>query len=127
MKDTNAAPQTNYTVRADSWITFNDLPKENLKVSLALPTGRFAAIRLEIRPLETGDKEITAKRRKGRAITLAATLKRREAKDAKLAFYFADADHKQDRFANGAAILGVRELWSISTEHERQTAVWLLA
>ena len=67
-----------------------------------------------------------AKRRNGTAITPAAILKRPETKDTKLPFYFADADHKQERFANGAAILGVRDLWLVSPEHERQTAVWVL-
>jgi hypothetical protein len=127
MKDTNAVPQTNFTVHADRRILFSDLPKENLKVSLSLPPGRFTAIRLEITPHEgSGEKRMKTKRRNGTAITLSAVLKRPEAKDAKLPFYFADADHKQERFANGAAILGVRDLWSISTEHENQTAVWVL-
>ncbi|HXU76078.1 MAG TPA: DUF1553 domain-containing protein, partial [Methylomirabilota bacterium] len=127
MKDTNAVAQTNFTVHTDGRIVFSDLPKENLKISLGLPAGRFSAIRLEIAPQEVaGDQRMKARRRNGTAITLAAILKRPETKDTKLAFYFADADHKQERFANGAAILGVRDLWLVSPEHERQTAVWVL-
>jgi hypothetical protein len=53
-------------------------------------------------------------------------LKSKDAKDKKLAFYFGDADHKEERYSMSLPILGVTDLWQISTEADLQTAVWLL-
>jgi hypothetical protein len=46
-----------------------------------------------------------------------------------LTFAFADADHKEIRYANGAEVIGVKDSWRLSKQHrkEPQTAVWLLA
>jgi hypothetical protein len=60
-------------------------------------------------------------------IVVTATLKSKaEGKETKLAFYHAEADHKQERYANGYSIIGVTGRWLISPEHGRQTGVWLL-
>ena len=127
MKDTNSVPETNYTVQADATVSFSDNPKENLKFTLPLSNMWIAAIRLEIIPQEAAaEKKMRRKKRNGTAITLAATLKAKEGKERKLPIYFADADHKQERYANGFIILGVKDVWQISTDHGHQTAVWLL-
>jgi hypothetical protein len=127
MKDTNAAPETNFTVQADSIVALTDKARDSLKLSLALPPGRISAIRLEIVPQELPvEKRTPRKKRSDTAVTLEATVKKADGKPVKISFYDADATHKKERYANGAPILGVKDLWQISTDHAEQSAVWLL-
>jgi len=127
MKETNAAPETNFTVKADSTVNFSDKPKEALKLSLPLTNMWMSAIRLEIVPQELANEKRTGrKKRSETAVTLTATVKKQDEKETKLGFYFGEADHKQERYANGSDILGVKDAWQISTEHGEQSAVWLL-
>src|SRR5205823_4902162 len=102
--------------------------KENLKLALPLTNIWVSAIRLEIVPQEdTGEKTNGRKKSKVVSIALTASLKLKDTdQDTKLAFYDAEADHKEERYAGGRPIVGVRDSWKISTEHEKQTAVWLL-
>lgn len=126
-KGTNAVAVTNFAIRPDGTIAFSDKAKESVKVTLPLSNMWLAAIRLQIVPQETMEEKTTSrKKRNGTAFTLAASLKSRNTKDKKLAFYFADADHKEERYSMGLPILGVTDLWQISTEADLQTAVWLL-
>ena len=127
MKDTNSVAETNFTVVTDGRITFSDKAKESTKISLSLSNVWVSAIRLEIVPQEVGEASGAARKKKnGTAITLAAAIKKAEGKDKKLSFYFAEADHKKERYVNGAPVIGVKDLWQISTEHGTQSAVWLL-
>jgi hypothetical protein len=127
MKDTNSLPQTNFTIQADATVVFTDRPKESTRLTLALSNASISAIRLEIVPQEMAEeKKMAQKKRNGTAITLSANLKTAEGESAKLLFYFAEADHKEERYSNGSSILGVKDVWQISTAHGRQTAVWLL-
>ena len=128
MKDTNAVAQTNFTVQTDGTVVFSDKPRESLRFTLPLSNMWVAAIRLEIAPQE-GAVEKTSRRKKRNpgSVSLAASLKSQGAsKETKLAFYAADADQKEERYANGFAILGVKDVWQISTDHGHQFAVWLL-
>ena len=126
-KGTNTVAVTNFTVRPDGTVAFSDKAKDSVKVTLPLSNEWLAAIRLQITPQEMTEAKTTSKKkRNGTAFTLAATLKSKNAKDRKLAFYFGNADHKEERYSNGSPILGVTELWQISTEADLQTAVWLL-
>jgi hypothetical protein len=66
---------------------------------------------------------------KSATIQLSAALKRPgEKKDQKLAFHFADADHKETRYADGSEILGIADAWKVARDlpKEKQTGVWLL-
>jgi hypothetical protein len=127
LKDTNSEPATNFSFQANNTVVFTDKPRETLKLSLPLSNMWVSAIRLEIVPQEiSGEKRATRKKRSETAVSLAASLKRQNGKESKIPFYFADADHKKERYANGAAIIGVKDLWQISTEHGEQSAVWLL-
>jgi hypothetical protein len=126
-KGTNAVAVTNISVLADGSISFSDKAKESVKVSLPLSNMWLAAIRLEIVPRAVSEQKSTSrKKRNGTAFGLLATLKQKDAKDKKLRFHFGDADHKEERYSMGLPILGVTDLWQISTEADRQTAVWLL-
>jgi hypothetical protein len=128
MKDTNAVPGTNFVLRPDATIDFSSVTREKTRVVLPLSNVWVSAIRLEVVPeTETKDPTGGATRFKASSITLAGSLKRdREETEDKLRFYFADADHKSERYSNGHTILGVKDRWQISPYHEKQTAVWVL-
>src|SRR5439155_9126574 len=116
MKETNAVAETNFTVTADGTVRFSDGVKESSKLSLPLSNQWVSAIRLEIVPQELKEaKTARLKKRNGTAITLAATLRRKDGKEIKVPFDFADADHKQERYANGSPISGIKDSWQIST------------
>src|SRR6185295_5817978 len=73
------------------------------------------------------EKSSRRKKRSATSIAMSASLKTKSnAKSVKLAFYDAEANYKQDRYANGYAIIGVKDTWQISTDHEQQFAVWLV-
>jgi hypothetical protein len=130
LKDAKGLAQTNFTVQADATVLLSAAPKENLKLTLPLSNVWVAAIRLEIVPqAEAGAMAKGSRRKKGSgaSIAMSATLKTKaDDKGAKLSFYDAEADHKEERYASGSPILGVKDLWQISTDHEQQAGVWLL-
>jgi hypothetical protein len=128
LKAPNALPATNFAVQADATVTFCDQSKEGVKFTLPLAGAWLAAIRLEIVPQADGNPKTTReKKRQASAIALSATLKSKgDGPETKIAFYHAEADHKEERYASTRPILGVTDRWQISPEHDLQTAVWLL-
>src|SRR5438093_1129000 len=128
MKETNSVAQTNFTVQADGTVLFSDKERTILKLTLPLSNMWLGALRLEITPREGAiGKTSRRKRRSPGSVSLAASLKTKDGgKETKLPFYAAEADHKEERYANGSAIIGVKDAWQISTEQEHQKAVWLL-
>lgn len=128
LKNTNAVPATNYSVSADGWITFSREAHAATTVKLSLSNQWLAAIRVQVTAHEAdGEAAKTARRprRVASDINLSATLRDGD-QNAKLTFHFADADAKQRRYADGQTILGVKDLWRVSTDHEQQTAIWQL-
>jgi hypothetical protein len=128
MKDTNAVPETNFIIAADATVRFSELPRDNARFVLPLSNLWVSAIRLEVVPrCEASDKSDGIKKIKAASLSLSASLSSTVAdKERKLSFYHADADHKTERYANGHLVLGVKDRWQISKEHDEQTAVWLL-
>jgi Protein of unknown function (DUF1553)/Protein of unknown function (DUF1549)/Planctomycete cytochrome C len=124
---TNAPPATNFTVQADAAVTF-DGQQDGTTLTLPLSAMQLSALRLEITPPEAGGAKAGKKKKRGdSAIALHAQLKRGNGgKPIKLTFSAAEADHKQERYSNGAAIIGVKDLWLVSPDHDLQTADWLL-
>jgi hypothetical protein len=126
LKDTNAVVATNFSVGADATISFSDQPKEGLTVTLPLAGMWVSAIRLEVVAQEVKEEKKTArKKRNGTAIAPSASL-RSGGKETKLPFHFGEADQEEERYAMSLPIIGVTDLWQITTNDERQTAVWLL-
>jgi hypothetical protein len=126
MKDTNSPPATNFTVRAGGAITFTDNPKENTTVTLPVSHQWISAIRLEIEPQSVKELQKTpAKKRNGTAFSVSAVL-RSGGKEQKLPFHFGEADHAEPRYSMSLPIIGVTDLWQISTKADYQTAIWLL-
>jgi hypothetical protein len=130
IKVTDAKPATNstYTVKPDSTVEFGNAEKESTRITLSLSNMWLAAIRLEIVPQEVAAaKPGMKKKRNGTAITLGVTLKRKDAgAETKLTFNFADADQKVDVYSMSLPVIGVKNVWQISPEHDLQTAVWIL-
>lgn len=128
LKNTNAVAATNISVSADAWITLSREAHAATTVKLALSNQWLVAIRVQVIPHEfvgEAGKEARRPRLAASDITLSAML-HNDGKDTKLAFHFADADAKQPRYSAGQTILGVKDVWRLSTEQEQQTAVWQL-
>jgi hypothetical protein len=127
LKDTNAVARTNFTIEPDATISFETATREKVSVSLPLSNSWVAAVRLEIVPQEEKEgKKMGRKKRAGTDLSPKVSLKKKDGKEIKLTFYFGDADHKEQRYSSGAEVLGVTDLWKITTDAEKQTAVWLL-
>jgi hypothetical protein len=128
MKNTNAVATTNFSVQADGAIAFNRESHMSTAVKLSLNNQWLAAIRVQAMPhpaIAPADKKARRPARAPSDITLSATL-REVGKDTKLTFHFAEADAKQPRYSSGETILGVKDVWKLSTDTEQQTAVWQL-
>jgi hypothetical protein len=118
---------TNFTVQADGSVVINEKFNGSFSMNFSLPEGDVSALRLEVVPRPGAEtKNARGKKLPGATVTLTASLKRHGSADQKLAFYFADASAKEERYASSSPILGVKEMWKTSTHHDRQTAVWLL-
>jgi hypothetical protein len=128
LRDTNAVSATNYFVKADGLVRLSALPRENTQLTLSLSNTWVSAIRLQIIPqIETKDQAGGVTKFKAANIGLSAKLKPiDQTEDKKLSFYFADADYKTERYANGQRVLGVTDHWQTSPYQECQTGVWLL-
>jgi len=128
LKNTNAVLSTNFSAQADGTITFSREAHASTAVKLSLTNQWLAAIRVQATPHEANEetpKQPRRPRRLASDITLSATLRNGD-QSTKLGFTFADADAKQPRYSAGQTILGVKDVWRLSTEQEQQIAVWLL-
>lgn len=101
---------------------------ESQNIELNPGPGWIEAIRLELLPHKSHKDSIS---RHGAApfVQLSATLKSDPSKKpSSLPFFFADANLKEERYANGFPLLGVTQGWKTSRKHikEAQTSVWLL-
>ena len=125
-----ASGQAGTTVEGDGTIVFTGKPDEKTEIRLRLEEGWLAAIRLEAIPDERHGGSIVRGGGRVAAVTLSAAV-RPEAggSETRLDFFHAEADRKEERYSNGYALIGVKDLWRTSAEHRKSTqkAVWLLA
>jgi hypothetical protein len=124
---TNASVTTNFVVETDGSMLFGSKPEGN-PIPLRLSEGSIAALRLELLPHAKHSNSVLRGNRTSATVQLSATLKRAgEKKERKLAFYHADAEFKEARYANGFEILDIKDTWKLSRDHmkETQSAVWL--
>ena len=126
-KELNTDPNTNFLVEANGNIQFVGKPGDT-DVSISLTNAVWlSAIRVELMP----DKRLMPTNKKGRSkdasISFTAEINQSGKKKA-LDFYHAEADHKQERYSNGASIIGVKDMWKPDPDltNELQTAVWVL-
>ncbi len=126
---TNA--EKNFTVNADGSALFSEKSKENAEIKLPLTAGWISAIRLELLPrAEHGGTILIGKAKDDTTmVKLTAKLKSKvKGKDKTISFYYAEADHKEDRYVGGAVAIGVKDGWKTAVKFEKspQTAVYLL-
>ena len=130
LADTNANSEASFKLAKGGLVTFGEKAIEDLKFEVLLTNTWVAAIRLEVSAgdpaAEAAPKKTKGKKRSPGSLALTASFKGGDGKAKKLAFYFADADQKRERYANGDSILGVKDQWMITTNAGKQTAVWLL-
>ncbi|MBV9125914.1 MAG: PSD1 domain-containing protein [Planctomycetes bacterium] len=118
----------NENVTAEGVILFQDEFPSRDEIQLPLSPGRLAAIRLELLPSDQHGGSILRREARKPTIQLSATLRTKAGRQMPLAFYHADADHKEPHYVNGAALLGIQERWKVDRNAARtkQTGVWLL-
>lgn len=98
---------------------------QDLVLTLGPPNGWVGAVRVELLP----DEAHRIARGGGRlAVSVRLSLQRGTNAPKTLPVYFADATHKDPRYANGYEILGVKDTWrtSFSAADQPQTGVWVL-
>ena len=102
------------------------------RIGFALPACRVAAIRLEALPTEIfGGSILNGAKIKGKVagiVDVSVSIKS-GGRERKLPVFFADADHKDERYSNGHAILGLQGGWktTVGKLNEPQSAVYLLS
>jgi hypothetical protein len=89
---------------------------------------QVAAIRLEALPSEKSGGKIVRGNLESSTVQPTFLIKGQDGKETKLGVFFADADAKDDRYANGYAILGIEPVWKTASAHPKsaQSAVYLL-
>ena len=125
---TNSTLATNFITQADGALLFGT-KADGHPIPLRLEAGSVAALRLELIPHAKHSNTIFRGKTTSATLQLSATLRRAgEKKETKLAFYHADADHKEPRYANGFEIIGIKDGWKVGRDHgkERLAGVWLL-
>ena len=97
------------------------------KLELQPRPGWLAAVRVELLPHAAHNGSLFQSKVAHTNVQLTASVKAADGTETKLPFYFADADHKEDRYANGFDILGVHDVWVTSKKHTKspQQAVYL--
>jgi hypothetical protein len=117
-------------VNPDGSVLFTGKAKkgDDQQISLTLPAGWISAIRLEALPHPRHKNTLSRDGIKGPIVTLAAAYKPKSSKaESRLAFYHADADEKEPRYANGFEVIGIQSGWRLSTrDHSPQSALYLL-
>ncbi|MDB5321745.1 MAG: Protein of unknown function (DUF1553)/Protein of unknown function (DUF1549)/Planctomycete [Phycisphaerales bacterium] len=117
-------------VNADASVLFTGKMKkgDDQQISLTLPAGWISAIRLEALPHAKHKNSFSRDGGKSPTVTLAAAYTPKNSKaESRLAFYHADADHKEPRYANGFEVIGIQGGWRLSASSQSpQSALYLL-
>ncbi len=127
----SANKEKDFTAEADGSILFNAKSKDDTEILLPLAAGWVSAIRLELIPRPEHDGTVLMGKVKNDStmVKLSATLKTMGSASSKtISFYHAEADRKEERYVNGAEVIGVKDGWKTSMQFEKspQTAFYLL-
>jgi hypothetical protein len=125
-----AGPAGGSTPASDGSVLLSGKPDQKTELRLRLGEGWLAAIRLEALPDEKHGGSIVRGGGRVAAVTLSAGVKRAgDGAETRIEIFHADADRKEERYSNGHAVLGVKDVWRTSAEHRKspQSAVWLPA
>lgn len=118
---------TNAKTEADGSILFATKRAGSDRYEIALPDMDLTALRLELLPTSADKPSILHKDATTASIKFKAALKRAgETKPEPLTIDHGMASHWDERYKDGSAIIGVRDMWKVSSKHlqEPQTAVW---
>ncbi len=115
------------TAQEDGSILFTGAAGMNDKVELELPAGPIASLRIEALPCANHENSIVRGNATSTMVQISAAI-RSGGKDRAIAFYHADADLKDPRYANGHELIGVKDSWKTAAakKSQKQTAVYLL-
>ena len=118
----SAAP----TLMEDGSILLTSPAGQNDRLEFELPAGPIAAVRLEALP-DANHGDSIVRGAASTTVTLSAALQS-GGKAQPLAFYHADADHKEPRYASGHALIGINGGWktSASDKGKAQSAWYLI-
>jgi hypothetical protein len=126
-----AAAKTDAVLNSDGSILFTGKAKkgDDEQIELTLPAGWVSAIKLELLPNEKHGGSILRDGAKNTSVSLSAVVRSKAgARETRLGFYHAEADHKDLRYVNGYSVLGILGGWKTESAHPKiaQTAVYLL-
>jgi hypothetical protein len=110
-------------------ISFSGDAAANSEFKMPLSAEWISAIRVELLPSEKHEGKILLDKGDSTEIKLSAELKSAGKKAAQaISIYHADADHKEERYSGGSAVIGVQSGWKTEKAFLKaaQTAVYLL-
>ncbi len=115
------------TAPNDGSIPLAGKPGADERLELPLKGESIAAIRLEALP-HVQNGSIIRGNAPGADVHLTASLRKKSGGETKLPIYQADADQKDDQYANGYALIGIKSVWKTSSQNPKsaQTAVYIL-
>jgi mono/diheme cytochrome c family protein len=124
-KQTNVLIAKNCIISENGTISLGGKVKDSIQIVLPV-SGWVAAVRLEVFRQANIEEKQGEQKQKSASIALTAALRTSAGIENKISFQHAEADHKATRYSLGSPTIGVKDLWKLSTEYEKQTAVWLL-
>ncbi|MCC6235204.1 MAG: PSD1 domain-containing protein [Verrucomicrobiales bacterium] len=122
-------PAENATVLPDGSVRWTGTEPTHDRLILNLPPGWISALRVELLPAENGGATLRGSRRSG---GFSWSVSRRavgsEAEEP-VTFWFADAEAKDPRYANGDEIQGILGQWRLpeAMARQRQVGTWWVA
>lgn len=117
---------TDAQFQADGSIEFSKKRSGDDRYDIALPAMQLASLRLELLP-EAGGTNILHDGSTAATIKFKAVLKRASGgKPEALAIDHGMATQWDERYSSGSAVIGVRDMWKVSSKHldQAQSAVW---
>ncbi len=118
---------TNAKSQPDGSVLFSANRKGNDRYEIMLPAMNLASIRIELLPGSEVNPSILLGGATAATIKFKAVLKRKDGeKPESLSLDHGMADFWDERYSSGSAIIGVRDMWKISSKNldKAQTAVW---
>ena len=116
-------------VNADGSILFKGAAQKDdqHQIRFALPDGYVAALRLELLPDPSHKGSIARGGGNAATVQFTTAVERVDGKDAKIGFFQADSGNKQLRYANGAEIIGIKDVWKTDPKQATniQTGIYL--
>ncbi len=119
-------PLDHHALESDGSVRFSTNRATHDEITLALPPGWFAALRLELLPESPEAGTLRGEAEFG-TVHLAATLRKPDGSEEPLRFGFADSPHREPRYSNTHEILDILGGWRVAATREHPVhGIWLL-